>query len=90
MTEKLKKKPRMTCKQYCPVWNDIDKDCELYGEHHLTPRTCPHYNIEILEKKITEKFIEENYDTQNTKKEHCKKLFENTQELQRQIDEVLK
>lgn len=44
--EKLKKKPRMTCKQYCPVWNDIDKDCEIYGEHHFTPRTCPHYNKE--------------------------------------------
>jgi hypothetical protein len=47
MNEKLKKKPRMTCKQYCPVWNDIDKDCEIYGEHHFTPRTCPHYNKEV-------------------------------------------
>ncbi|MBQ8677205.1 MAG: hypothetical protein IJ529_01905 [Alphaproteobacteria bacterium] len=45
--EKLKKKPRMTCKKYCPIWNDIDKDCEIYGEHHLTPRTCPHYNKEL-------------------------------------------
>lgn len=41
------KKSRMTCKQYCPVWNDIDKDCEIYGEHHFTPRTCPHYNKEL-------------------------------------------
>lgn len=41
------KKPRMTCKQYCPVWNDIDHDCEIYGEHHFTPRTCPHYNKEL-------------------------------------------
>ena len=41
------KKQRMTCKQYCPVWNDIDKDCEIYGEHHFTPRTCPHYNKEL-------------------------------------------
>ena len=45
--EKLKKKQRMTCKKYCPVWNDIDKDCEIYGEHHFTPRTCPHYNKEL-------------------------------------------
>jgi hypothetical protein len=45
--EELKKKPRMTCKKYCPVWNDIDKDCEIYGEHHFTPRTCPHYNKEL-------------------------------------------
>lgn len=45
--EKLKKKPRMTCKKYCPVWNDTDKDCEIYGEHHFTPRTCPHYNKEL-------------------------------------------
>ncbi len=41
------KKPRMTCKRYCPVWNDIDHDCEIYGEHHFTPRTCPHYNKEF-------------------------------------------
>lgn len=32
MNEKLKKKPRMTCKQYCPVWDEVDKDCEIYGE----------------------------------------------------------
>lgn len=46
------KKPRMTCKQYCPVWNDIDKDCEIYGEHHFTPRTCPHYNKELKQDEI--------------------------------------
>lgn len=45
--EKLKKKPRMTCKKYCPVCNDIDKDCEIYGEHHFTPITCPHFNKEL-------------------------------------------
>jgi hypothetical protein len=49
MNEKLKKKPRMTCKRHCPVWNDIDKDCEIYGEHHFTPRTCPFYKKEIEE-----------------------------------------
>lgn len=41
------KKERMTCKRYCPVWNDIDHDCEIFGEHHFTPRTCPHYQKEI-------------------------------------------
>ena len=43
------RKPRMTCKRYCAVWNDIDKDCEIYGEHHFTPRTCPFYKKEIEE-----------------------------------------
>ena len=45
------KKERMTCKRYCPVWNDIDHDCEIFGEHHFTPRTCPHYQKEIQNEK---------------------------------------
>lgn len=32
---------RMTCKSYCELWNDIDKDCEAYGENHPCPRKCP-------------------------------------------------
>lgn len=48
------KKERMTCKRYCPVWNDIDQDCEIYGEHHFTPRTCPHYQKEIQNEKSTD------------------------------------
>ena len=47
----VKEKPKMTCKKYCPVWNVIDKDCEIYGEHHFTPRTCPHYNKELKDDK---------------------------------------
>lgn len=87
MTEKLKKKPRMTCKKYCSVWNDVDKDCEIYGEHHFTPRTCPHYNIDILEKmKMAEmynKIIEENYvaKTKNVAKNVAN---ENSQDLTEQ------
>jgi hypothetical protein len=81
MTDVLKKKPRMTCKKYCPVWNDIDEDCEIYGEHHFTPRTCPHYNIDILEKKkmaeMFNKIIEENYNTQNTKNEQLTEQWVN-------------
>lgn len=88
MTNVLKKKPRMTCEQYCPVWNDIDKDCEIYGEHHFTPRTCPHYNIEILEKmkkaEMYNKIIEENYDTQNMKNEQQKDLCITSEQLTEQ------
>lgn len=47
------KKERMTCKRYCPVWNDIDHDCEIFGEHHFTPRTCPHYQKEKQDEKST-------------------------------------
>ena len=34
-------KERITCKRYCIEWNDIDKDCELFGENHPCPRKCP-------------------------------------------------
>jgi len=38
---------RITCKSYCNCWNDTDKDCELYGEHHPCPRKCPHFMDKI-------------------------------------------
>ena len=38
-----KKKKRITCKTYCPVWNDYDRDCEIYGENHPSPRQCEHF-----------------------------------------------
>lgn len=33
-------KERITCKTHCVKWNSIDKDCEIYGEHHPCPRKC--------------------------------------------------
>lgn len=47
-------KERITCRTHCPTWNSEDKDCEIYGEHHFTPRTCPHYNKE-LKQEMTDK-----------------------------------
>ena len=41
---------RITCKRYCLCWNDIDGDCELFGENHPFPRKCPHYMAEINKK----------------------------------------
>lgn len=40
------KKVRITCREWCPIWNSEDRDCEIYGVDHLSPRTCPHYNGE--------------------------------------------
>lgn len=37
------RKTRITCKDYCPLWDDIDRDCDAYGEHHPSPRNCPHF-----------------------------------------------
>lgn len=46
ISEELRKK-RARCSKYCSVWNSEDKDCEIYGERHLTPSTCPYYlNVE--------------------------------------------
>lgn len=36
-------KERITCRTHCPCWNSIDKDCELFGENHPTPKKCPHF-----------------------------------------------
>lgn len=41
-------KERITCKKYCIKWNDIDRDCEIYGEHHPCPRNCPEYFDDLL------------------------------------------
>lgn len=77
-SKEFKGETRMTCKQYCPVWNDIDHDCEIYGEHHFTPRTCPHYNIEILEKKMMTEMLQK---TENVAKNVAN---ENSQHLTEQ------
>lgn len=37
------KKKRITCKSYCNVWDDWDRDCEIYGENHPSPRMCEHF-----------------------------------------------
>lgn len=51
------KKQRITCKDYCPLWDDIDRDCDAYGEHHPSPRKCPHFrkrNPELFEERKDE------------------------------------
>lgn len=42
-------KERITCKKYCIKWNDIDRDCEIYGEHHPCPRNCPEFFNYVFE-----------------------------------------
>lgn len=37
-------KDRITCRTHCILWNSIDKDCEIYGEQHISPRKCSFYN----------------------------------------------
>ena len=58
---------RITCKEYCECWNDVDKDCELYGEHHPCPRKCQHFIsrhwIYMDEKDVVEALI--NYKEDN-------------------------
>jgi len=41
-------KERITCREYCNKWNDIDKDCEIYGEHHPCPRKCTIYKNGLI------------------------------------------
>lgn len=57
-------KERITCRTHCPTWNSVDKDCEIYGIYHPTPRKCPYFlmnNSEYREKfKIVSDFIVSN------------------------------
>lgn len=53
-------KERITCREYCNKWNDIDRDCEIYGEHHPCPRKCPFYK-NGLHKESTVLFDEQEY-----------------------------
>lgn len=34
------RKETLTCRTHCIYWNNIDKDCELYGENHPHPTNC--------------------------------------------------
>lgn len=33
-------KKRITCSEYCPLWDSDDCDCEIYGSRHIPPRHC--------------------------------------------------
>lgn len=33
-------KKRITCSEYCPLWDSEDRDCEVYGGQHIPPRQC--------------------------------------------------
>lgn len=41
--EKLSKElrtKRARCSQYCSMWDSWDKDCDIYGDQHLSPSRC--------------------------------------------------
>ena len=40
---KMLKKEHARCSKCCSCWNSIDHDCEIMGENHRTPSTCPIY-----------------------------------------------
>ena len=48
------------CKECCATWNDEDKDCEIYGEHHPHPRIC--YWFHLQHKDVYEKLFGQNKD----------------------------
>lgn len=51
ISEELRKK-RARCSKHCVMWNCEDRDCEIYGEQHLTPSTCPYFiNKEVENEK---------------------------------------
>lgn len=32
---------KLYCKDYCSLWDNIDRDCDVYGERHPRLRFCP-------------------------------------------------
>lgn len=50
LSEKYKKL-RARCSQYCSVWNSEDRDCEIMGEHHLSPSRCRYFLMQELRRE---------------------------------------
>lgn len=50
-------KTRAACKDYCPLYNTIDRDCEAMGELHSCPRKCIIFRITY--KELYDKMIDE-------------------------------
>ena len=44
------RKGRLSCKTHCHLWNDIDRDCEAYGDVHPCPRKCPIFKTRLYKK----------------------------------------
>ena len=66
------------CKTHCIVWNNIDKDCEIYGEHHPCPRRCPYYQTHTAFQHVKE--IDRMRDTLTEKEKQTERLQEQLKE----------
>ncbi|MBQ2528636.1 MAG: hypothetical protein II547_00135 [Treponema sp.] len=52
LKELSKKYKGCRCSQYCSVWNSEDRDCEIMGEHHLSPSRCRWFLMQELRREI--------------------------------------
>lgn len=52
LKELSKKYKGCRCSQYCSVWNSEDRDCEIMGEHHLSPSRCRWFLVQELRREI--------------------------------------
>jgi len=48
LKELSKKYKGCRCSQYCSIWNSEDRDCEIMGEHHLSPSRCRWFLMQEL------------------------------------------
>lgn len=51
LKELSKKYKGCRCSKFCSVWNSEDKDCEIMGEHHLSPSRCRRFLMQELYKE---------------------------------------
>ena len=68
-------KERIMCKTHCIMWNDIDKDCEIYGENHPCPRGCQYYQTHTAFEHTKE--IDRLRDTLTEKEKQIERLQNN-------------
>ena len=79
-------KERIMCKTHCIVWNDIDKDCEIYGEHHPCPRRCPYYQTHTAFQHVKE--VDRMRDTLTEKEKQIERLQKQLKDAEYILDEM--
>lgn len=50
--KKYCKENHLRCSRYCITYNSIDRDCEIYGDHHPPISKCGRYFRRWVDEKM--------------------------------------
>lgn len=78
-------KERITCRTHCPTWNSDDKDCEIYGIYHPSPRKCSYFlmnNPEYREKfrTVVDFCVKNGLDKRDSRMNDCVEKMNETRD----------